>query len=59
MTHIGKKIFYKFGASYIMSHDNYFCGKNWCCCPTKFQKQKTESIYLIPKNNYDPFQSCQ
>ena len=48
---------YEFGAP-CMSHDNYFCGKKlyiFLAPHNIYQKQKTESIYLIPKNYYGPF----
>ena len=57
-----KLFFYEFGALY-MSYDNYFYGKKfyillaphqWCGAHI-YQKQKTESVYLIPKNKYGPF----
>ena len=49
--------FYKFGAPY-MSHDKYFYGKKLyilLALHNIYQKQKTESVYLILKNNYGPF----
>ena len=49
--------FYKFGAPY-MSHDKYFYGKKLkiLLAPRSiYQKQKSESVYLILKNNYGPF----
>ena len=48
---------YKFGAQY-MSHDKYFYGKKLnivLALLSIYQKQKTESVYLILKNNYGPF----
>ena len=49
--------FYKFGAPY-MSHDKYFYGKKLnivLALHSIYQKQKTESVYLILKNNHGPF----
>ena len=49
--------FYKFGAPYI-SHDKYFDGKKLyilLALHSIYQKQKTESVYRILKNNYSPF----
>ena len=49
--------FYKFGAPY-MSHDKYFYGKKLnivLALHSIYQKQKTESVYLILKNNYGHF----
>ena len=45
--------FYEFGAPY-MAH--LFYGIKLCILLTNiYQKHKTESVYLIPKNNYGPF----
>ena len=41
-----------------MSHDKYFYGKKLyilLALHSIYQKQKTESVYLILKNNYGPF----
>ena len=41
-----------------MSHDNSFNGKKLYILLTShntYQKLKTESVYLIPNNNYGPF----
>ena len=41
-----------------MSHDKYFYGKKLCnllALHSIYEKQKTESVYLILKNNYGPF----
>ena len=41
-----------------MSHDKYFYGKKLyilLALHSIYQKQKTESVYLIPKNNYGLF----
>ena len=49
--------FYKFGAPY-MSHGKSFYGKKLCILLAPhfiYQKQKTESVYLIVNNNYGPF----
>ena len=51
--------FYKFGAPY-MSHDKYFYRiieklYNLLAPHSIYQKQKTESVYLILKNNYGHF----
>ena len=49
--------FSKFGAPY-MSHDKYFYGKKLnivLALHSIYQKQKTESVYLILKNNYGHF----
>ena len=46
-----------FGAQY-MSHDKYFYGKKLniiLALHSIYQKQKTESVYLILKNNYGLF----
>ena len=49
--------FYKFGAPY-MSHDKYFYEKKLnivLALHSIYQKQKTESVYFILKNNYGLF----
>ena len=41
-----------------MSHDKHFYGKklyNLLALHNIYQKQKTESVYLILNNNYGPF----
>ena len=41
-----------------MSHNKYFYGKKLyilLALHSIYQKQKTESVYLILKNNYGPF----
>ena len=58
MTFCQIQIFFcEFGAPY-MSHDNYFMEKKLYILLAShniYQKQKTEPVYLIAKNNYDPF----
>ena len=52
-----QKDFFEFDAPYI-SHDKYFYGKkiSILLAPHSiYLKQKTESVYLILKNNYGPF----